>query len=94
MSIYHTILETYNIIKKSTAKQIETKWTDIKEKKYCLRSVTNKDLRVPEKPNSKCIGFSYFGAKIFNKLPKTIRENENAANFKVMTNIKECFLLL
>ena len=85
ISIYHTLLETYNIIKNSSSTQIQTKWTNRKENKYSLRSVTNHDLKVPEKPNAKCLGFSYFGAKIFNKLPITIRENESSSSFKSMT---------
>ena len=44
------------------------KWTII-EKKYALRSSTNKDLKVPEKPKLKCTGFTYNGAKLFNMLP-------------------------
>ena len=34
------------------------KWTII-EKKYALRSITNKNLKVPEKPKLKSIGFTY-----------------------------------
>ena len=41
----------------------------ILEKKYALRSITNKDLKVPEKPKLKCMGFTYYGAKLFNMLP-------------------------
>ena len=85
MSIYHTILETYNITRNSASEQIHTKWTNRKESKYSLRSITNHDLKVPEKPKSKCLGFSYFGAKIFNKLPITIREIEDSTKFKDMT---------
>ena len=42
-------------------------WTII-EKKYALRSSTNKDLKVPEKPKLKCMGFTNNGAKLFNML--------------------------
>ena len=31
---------------------------------YALRSITNKDLKVPEKPKLKCMGFTYNGAKL------------------------------
>ena len=49
------------------SKKILTKkltWTII-EKKYALRSITNKDLKVLEKPKLKCMGFTYYGAKLF-----------------------------
>jgi hypothetical protein len=53
------------------------KWTII-EKKYALRSITNKDIKVPEKPKLKCMGFTYNGAKLFNMLPPhQMRETQN-----------------
>ena len=85
ISIYLTILETYSMLRNSVSEQIQTKWTHRIESKYSLRSITNHDLKVPEKPKSKCLGFSYFGAKIFNKLPSTIRETEDSTMFKNMT---------
>ena len=45
----------------SSSEQIHRKWTNISEKKYSLRSITNKDLKVPEKPMLKCLGFTYNG---------------------------------
>ena len=53
------------------------KWTNISEKKYSLRSITNKDLKGPKKLKLKCLGFTYNGAKFFNMLPIQIRETEN-----------------
>ena len=50
------------------------KWTNISEKKYSMRSITNNDLKVPEKPMLKCLGFTYNGAKLFNMLPLQMRE--------------------
>ena len=64
--------------------QIHRKWTNISEKKYSLRSITNKDLKVPEKPMLKCLGFTYNGAKFFNMLPVQMRETKNL-KFKIMT---------
>ena len=43
----------------SSSEQIHTKWTDISEKKYSLRNITNNDLKVLEKPKLKCLGFTY-----------------------------------
>ena len=57
------------------------KWTII-EKKYALRSITNKNLKVPEKPKLKCMGFIYNGAKLFNILPPQTREIKDPNTFK------------
>ena len=73
MCNYHTILEAYNVMKNSSSEQIKMKWSNRLENRYLLRSETNNDLKIPEKPMSKCIGFSYYGAKLYNKLPCDIR---------------------
>ena len=70
----------------SSSEQIHMKWTNISEKKYSLRSITNKNLKVPEKPKLKCLGFTYNGAKLFNMLPIQMRETKNSNTFKTMTN--------
>ena len=49
------------------------KWDQKIENKYLLRSDKGNNLKVPEKPMKKCNGFSYSGAKIFNKLPCNIK---------------------
>ena len=59
------------------------KWTII-EKKYALRSSTNKNIKVPEKPKLKCMGFTYNGAKLFNMLPAQMREAKEPNTFKIM----------
>ena len=43
------------------------------------------ELKVPEKPMSKCSRFSYSGSKLFNMLPSSIRENQNPTVFKTLT---------
>ena len=86
ISVYHTLLETCNIMRHSSSEQIHMKWTNICEEKYSLRSITNKDLKVPEKPKLKCLGFTCNGAKLFNMLPIQMREIKNLNTFKTMTN--------
>ena len=66
-----------------SSEQIKLKWTII-EKKYALRSITNKDLKVPEKPKLKCMGFTYNGAKLFNMLPPQMRETKDSNTFKTL----------
>ena len=60
------------------------KWKII-EKKYALRSITKKDLNVPEKPKLKCLGFTYNGAKLFNMLPCRVRETKYPDIFKTLS---------
>ena len=81
IAVYHTLLEAYNVMSHLSSEQIKLKWTII-EKKYALRSVTNNDLKVPEKPKLKCEGFTYNGAKLFNMLPPKTREIKDPNTFK------------
>ena len=81
MAVYHTLLEAYNVMSHLSSEQIKMKWTII-EKKYALRSITNKNLKVPEKPKLKCMGFTYNGAKLFNMLPPQTREIKDPNAFK------------
>ena len=60
------------------------KWTIIK-KKYAPRSITKKDLKVPEKPKLNFLGFTYSGAKLFNMLPIQMKKIENPSTFKSLT---------
>ena len=78
------LLETYNVMRHLSSEQIHMKWKII-EKKYALRSVTKGDLKVPERPKLKCLGFTYNGAKLFNMLPIQMRKTENPNTFKIMT---------
>ena len=84
MAVYHTILESYNIMKNSASEQILLKWTNDSQN-YSLRSIAQSNIKVPEKPKAKCLGFSYFGPKLYNLLPKHIRETENPIELKNMT---------
>ena len=79
---YHSLMEAHNIIKNSSSDQIKMKWSNKHETKYLLRSETKNDQIIPEKPMSKCLGFSYSGAKLFNKLPSDIKGTNNSSFFK------------
>ena len=63
ISVYHTLLEAYNVMRHLSSEQINKRWKLI-ERKYALRSTTKKQLNVPEKPKLKCLGFTYNGAKL------------------------------
>ena len=85
ISVYHMLLETYNIIRNSASEQIKMKWIDISEKNHFMRSTTKNDLKVPMKPSQRCQGFTYNGSKLFNLLPIHIRETLNPNTFKSLT---------
>ena len=84
IAVYQKLLEAYDTMRHSSSEQIHKKWTNIGEKKYSLRNITNNDLKVPEKPKLKCLGFTYSGAKLFNVLPLQMRETKNPNAFKTM----------
>ena len=84
MAVYHTLLEAFNIIRNSASEQIQTKWIDDAEKKYTLRSSAENDIKVPEKPKTRCSGFTYHASKLYNMLPNNIKEVENVNVFKVL----------
>ena len=87
MCIYHTLIEAHNIIWNSSSEKIKIKWNNESENRYTLRSRDEKFLKVPNKPMSKCAGFSYYAPKLFNLMPRNIRNTFNSATFKTL--IKE-----
>ena len=82
MCVYHTILEAYNVIRNSSSECIKRKWEYKHGNRYLLRSESTNDLTIPVKPISKCVGFTYNGAKLFNKLPMHIKKTLNPTSFK------------
>ena len=52
------------------------------EGKHSERCAAKNDLFVPEKPRLKCIGFSYIGPKLFNMLPKNVKDAKTTDDFK------------
>jgi hypothetical protein len=80
MSIYHTIMEVFNILHNELSEQISNKYSH--HDKHSIRKNTNDFLRVPEKhKHRKHTGFIYCGA-IFNSLPINIREIQDSIIFK------------
>ena len=84
MNVYHTLIEAYNVVHNSSSDQIKQKWSNKQENNYFLRSENSYNQKIPEKPISKCIGFSYTGAKLFNKLPSEMKEISNSNTFKCL----------
>ena len=74
MAIYHTLLETFNVVEKGSSEQIRSKWQYNNAGAYALRRKDNNDLRVPDKPLVSCTNFSYHAPKLFNQLPSNIKK--------------------
>ena len=84
MSVYHTIIEAYNVIHKGSSETIREKMVNQgQECAYNLRSRANGVMLVPAKTRMSCQGFSYYAAKLYNKLPMNFR-TANAASFKTL----------
>ena len=86
MAVYHTVMEVYNIINRKASDQLQGKLIK-HEGKHSERSAANNDLYVPEKPLKRCTGFSYIGPKLYNMIPKNIKEALTTNVFKTL--IKE-----
>ena len=54
MSVYHTVMEAYNITNKTAFGQFQKKLNMHKEKKHSERSAANNELYVPQKTKIKC----------------------------------------
>ena len=81
MAVYHTVMEAYNITEKNASDQLQNK-LKTHEGKHSERCAAKNDLFVPEKPRLKCIGFSYIGPKLFNMLPKNVKDAKTTDDFK------------
>ena len=86
MNVYHVLLEVFNVLHNGSSEQIRSKWMDKGNSEYPLRN-KEKELKVPERPSKKCIGFTYCGAKLYNTLPDHIKDITKPEPYK--TKIKE-----
>ena len=82
LAVYHTLIEAFNVVRKSSAEQVKRKWEHKHGNNYPLRRIQNMDQRVPEKGRIDCTGFSYHGAKLFNNLPIETKNCEIPDSFK------------
>ena len=82
LAVYHTIIETYNIIVKGSSEQLKKKMIPQEEQRYSLRSREKGDLKVPIKPKTNCAGITYFGSKIWNQLPNQMKEAKSYSSSK------------
>ena len=82
LCIYHTVMEAYNVVTKSSSGQVKAKWEHQNGQPYSLRRKDNVELKVPDRVRVNCTGFTYHGAKLFNLLPNETRNCTNHDTFK------------
>ena len=82
MAVYHTVMEAYNITTKNASDQL-TKKLKMHKGKHSERCAAINALFVPENPRKKCKDFSYFGPKLYNMVPKYIKEAKTTDDFKI-----------
>ena len=80
MLVYHTVMEAYNITNKKASDQLQKKF--MHEGKHSERSAANNEMYVPEKTLKRCTGFSYIGPKLYNMIPKDIKEAKTTMTSK------------
>ena len=81
LTVYHIALETRNIHWNNSSVELKLKMQK-EQGEYNLRSGERQDLNIPLKPRKGCTGFSYTGAKVWNKIPIQIRNNPKTETFK------------
>ena len=74
-------MEAYNITNKKVSEQLQKKF-NMHEGKHSERCAANNQMYVPEKPRKKCPGFSYIGPKLYNMIPKDLKEAKATDDFK------------
>ena len=85
MNIYHTLIEAFNVINYGSAENIQELWMPKLQRHYSNRRML--DVKVPKVDHIRCRGFTWYGAKLWNKLPDSIKEIKNPDLFK--TGIKQ-----
>ena len=81
MSVYHTAMEAYNIINRTSSEQLQGKLSR-HDGKHSERNNANNELYVPKKPLVKCTGFSYLGPKLYNMLTTEVKSAKSIDDFK------------
>ena len=75
MSIYHTLIEAFNVIHYGSADSIQEKWLSYNERVYSNRR--SQDVKIPRVNHISCQGFSWYGAKAWNSLPESVKSIKN-----------------
>ena len=85
LSTYHMVIEVYNVMYNNSSSQLKSKMKAV-QGYYKLRTeIDHKfrgDLPIPERPSNNCMGFSFKGPTVWNKVPQDIRETTSKESFK------------
>ena len=74
------LMEAFNIIWYGSSEKILEKWKPKEQRVYSNRREL--DVKVPKVNHVRCQGFSYYAAKMWNKLPDNIKEITDPNMFK------------
>ena len=85
LNCYHVLLEAFNIKHFGSSEKIQKKWVPENQRLYSNRRLH--DVKVPKVDHVRDQGFSWYAAKLWNKLPENIKEIENPDSYKI--KIKE-----
>ena len=80
MNIYHVLIEAFNVINFGSSEKIQEKWLNQNERLYSNRR--QNDIQIPRVKHVKCQGFSWHAAKLWNKLPESIKSIQKPSTFK------------
>ena len=81
LSVYHVAIEMYNIINNKSSESLHEEMK-YEPRGYGLRGIEEGKVRVPDKGKKSCNGFHYMGPKLWNFLPKHVRQTTIKAIFK------------
>ena len=80
LNCYHVPMEAFNIIRFGSSEKILEKWKPKEQRVYSNRREL--DVKVPKVDHVRCQGFSFYAAKMWNKLPDNIKEITDPIMFK------------
>ena len=80
LSVYHIVMEMYNVIWRNSSTQLKRKMQKIEDPNETKQ--LRPRLKIPLRPSSRCCGFSFIGQKIWNQTPIQIREETDPSIFK------------
>ena len=77
MAVYHNLMEMFNIMKSGASESIEETLKITNRSDRITRSQTTNTVRVPR--NTKNNGFTYYGAKLWNRIPEEYKTLQSAS---------------
>ena len=72
MACYHNLMEMFNIIKGGASETLHDSFKQLDKSDRVTRSQTTETVKIPK--NNRNNGFTYFGAKLWNKIPEEFKK--------------------